>query len=207
VSGDWAVWLAALCTLAIYSILYRENAFYRLFEHIFVGLAMGYTVFTTWAQVLDPLWWDPMTKSKQWPWAFALPAGLLWYLIYTKRYVWMSRLIIMTFLGVAAGMQFKIFANLTIPQLAAAIKDPLWANGLPQFSAIVAAVTLLTVLIYFFFSFEQKSVVVQKTAATGRWLMMFAFGAMFGTTVMARMSLFIGRLQFLLGDWLRVLPK
>jgi len=35
---------------------------------------------------------------------------------------------------------------------------------------------------------------------------MFAFGAMFGSTVMARMSLFIGRLDFLLTDWQPIVP-
>jgi hypothetical protein len=39
----------------------------------------------------------------------------------------------------------------------------------------------------------------------GRWLMMIAFGAMFGSTVMARMSLFIGRLSFLFGDWIHLI--
>ena len=32
--------------------------------------------------------------------------------------------------------------------------------------------------------------------------MMVAFGAMFGNTVMARISLFIGRMRFLLADWI-----
>ena len=31
---------------------------------------------------------------------------------------------------------------------------------------------------------------------------MVAFGAAFGTTVMGRMALLIGRIQFVLGDWL-----
>jgi hypothetical protein len=39
-------------------------------------------------------------------------------------------------------------------------------------------------------------------AGWGRWLMMVAFGAMFGSTVMARMSLLVARLQFLLDKWL-----
>ena len=34
---------------------------------------------------------------------------------------------------------------------------------------------------------------------------MVGFGASFGYTVMARISLFIGRLQFLLGDWLGII--
>jgi len=199
------LWVAALCTLGIYSILYRENVVFRFLEHLYVGLAMGYLVFTAWAMVLEPLWWKPMVKELKWTWAFALPAGTLWYLIYSRRYVWMSRLIIMTALGVASGYAFNWFANLVIPQLSAAIERPLYHQGALQISNIIAAITLICVLVYFFFSFEQKSRVVQGTAATGRWLMMVAFGAMFGTTVMARVSLFIGRLQFLMGDWLGIL--
>jgi len=34
---------------------------------------------------------------------------------------------------------------------------------------------------------------------------MVSFGAAFGYTAMARISLLIGRLQFLLGDWLRII--
>ena len=201
------LWLGAICTLGIYSILYRENVVFRFLEHLFIGLAMGYLIFVTWAQNLEPKWWTPMVKEMKWWWAFALPGGLMYYFIYSKRYVWISRLIIMTSLGVAAGYVFVSFANLVIPQAWAAVERPLWAQGAPQISNLIAGATLLCVLVYFFFSFEQKSKAVRSTATTGRWLMMIAFGAMFGTTVMARMSLLIGRVQFLLGDWLNLLPK
>jgi hypothetical protein len=40
----------------------------------------------------------------------------------------------------------------------------------------------------------------------GVWFLMIAFGASFGYTVMARVSLLIARVQFLLRDWLHVLP-
>lgn len=53
-------WCGAISTFAIYSVLYAENRFYRLFEHIFIGLAAGYGVYITWAQVLGPKWWAPM---------------------------------------------------------------------------------------------------------------------------------------------------
>lgn len=201
------VLVAAACTLGVYSILYRENTVFRFFEHFYVGLAMGYMIFVAWAQVLEPKWWTPMVHEMKWTWALALPAGLLFYLIYSKRYVWMSRLIIMTSLGVASGMVFYSLANAVMPQVWAAVDRPIWSKGAVQVSNLISAVTLLTVLVYFFFSFEQKSRAVRGAAVTGRWLMMVAFGAMFGATVMARMSLLIGRLQFLLGDLLKVLPK
>src|SRR4028119_1923414 len=96
------VWFAALCTLGLYSILYRENRFFRFFEHLFIGLATGYAVYTTWNDTLRPRWWDPMVAEGRWWWAFALPAGLLFYLIYSRKYSWMSRLIFAVFFGFAA---------------------------------------------------------------------------------------------------------
>jgi hypothetical protein len=36
---------------------------------------------------------------------------------------------------------------------------------------------------------------------------MVAFGAGFGYTVMARISLLIGRMSFLLGDWLGIIER
>jgi hypothetical protein len=38
------------------------------------------------------------------------------------------------------------------------------------------------------------------------YYMMVFFGATFGYTVMSRVSLLIGRMEFLLGDWLGLLP-
>ena len=36
----------------------------------------------------------------------------------------------------------------------------------------------------------------------GKWVMMIAFGAAFGATVMGRLTLVMGRLQFLFGQWI-----
>jgi len=39
----------------------------------------------------------------------------------------------------------------------------------------------------------------------GIWFLMISFGASFGYTIMARLSLLIGRIRFLLDDWLHVM--
>ena len=59
---------------------------------------------------------------------------------------------------------------------------------------------------YFFFSFEQKHVALRGSAKLGRWLMMFAFGAIFGSTMMARLALLIDRMYYLTNDFATVLP-
>jgi len=60
------------------------------------------------------------------------------------------------------------------------------------------------VLIYFFFSKEHKGA-LGGVAKLGIWFLMVAFGASFGYTVMGRVSLLIGRMTFMLRDWLHVI--
>ncbi|MHB1459134.1 MAG: hypothetical protein ACYC0V_19680 [Armatimonadota bacterium] len=197
------VWLAAIGTLAIYSILYKENKAYRMAEHIFIGSATGYAVYTTWTQVLKPQWWDRIAEG-QWYWAFALVAGSMYYFIYSKKYVWLSRLIFGALMGLIAGTVFKGFAGTNIDRITASFK-PLYGVDLSTgqiINNVIFILILLTVMSYFFFSFEHKTPMRKLPSNIGRWVLMFAFGAMFGSTVMARMSLLIGRINFLLNDWL-----
>jgi hypothetical protein len=206
-STDVAVWLGALATLALYSILYRENVVYRAAEHIFIGLAMGYGIYFYWTTILYPDWWQPMTKDGQWAWIFAFVAGMLYYAINTKRFVWMSRWVMITMLGLFSGMAFKEWTGTFLPQITKSFKPILLKERVfpyIDFTNLIFVLTLVAVMVYFLFSFEHKSKLVRRTAATGRWLMMIAFGAIFGSTVMARMSLFIGRLYFLFHDWIHL---
>lgn len=66
---------------------------------------------------------------------------------------------------------------------------------------LVLIVGTITGLIYFYFSKEHKGA-LGGAAKVGIYFLMITFGASFGYTVMSRMSLLIGRLYFLYGDWL-----
>jgi hypothetical protein len=65
----------------------------------------------------------------------------------------------------------------------------------------VVVIGVLSTLIYFYFSHEHAGV-LGVTARIGVWFIMVAFGAHFGYTVMGRVSLLIGRVQFLIEDWI-----
>ncbi|MGI6662647.1 MAG: hypothetical protein ACOX4B_04100 [Bacillota bacterium] len=69
---------------------------------------------------------------------------------------------------------------------------------------LVIFIGSLSTITYFFFTREQKGA-LKVTSQIGRWTMMIAFGSAFSNTVMGRLSLLIGRLQYLLGDWLGIL--
>jgi hypothetical protein len=204
-----AVWIGAFCTIGIYSLLYRENKVYRFFEHLFLGLATGWTVASAW--------WNPLWVEGKWYFIFALPAGLLFYFIYSAKHSWMSRLIFGFFFGAASGQAFQAFAGQYFKQFKKVVSinplhpDPLylkdgyaltsvsWAINSILFIGILAAI-----MTYFFFSFEQKGKVIPKVSLFGRYILMFAFGALFGSTIMARMSLLIGRVYFLIHDWMHL---
>jgi len=55
-------WIAAFLTLAIFSYLYKDNPFYKIAEHIFVGVSAGYwTSMYFWTQI------QPNLFGRLWP--------------------------------------------------------------------------------------------------------------------------------------------
>jgi hypothetical protein len=67
----------------------------------------------------------------------------------------------------------------------------------------VFVIALMSVMTYFFFSFKQRTAKgVAQFSTVGRWTLMIGFGAIFGNTVMTRMSFLLDRLMVLHDDWL-----
>ena len=121
------IWVGAFCTLGILSVLYRENKLFRLCEHLFVGLSLGFGIFLGWRDVLKPDWWTPMVHGGEWYRILALVYAGMFYTVYVPRYAWISRLAIGISFGLAAGNAFQGFAGQTMPQIYASFK-PLWGS-------------------------------------------------------------------------------
>jgi hypothetical protein len=67
---------------------------------------------------------------------------------------------------------------------------------------------VVTTLAYFLFAFNDKSGFgrgLKGIGMIGQYMMMIAFGASLGSTIMARLSLVIARLDFLFKTWLGLL--
>lgn len=220
------VLVGGVATLAIFSFLIKENAFYRFFEHLFIGISAGLGVIVTLKNFLWPKILVPMLGLDviQFPDGTALQPynrgyllyllpmafGLLYYFIYSRKYSWLAKLVIGVSLGASAGLAFQGFFNQMLPQLGSSFKPLLvfsdqGFDGRQSIDNTIFVFTLLCVMYYFFFSFRRGSQTMERVATSGRWLMMLCFGAYFGSTVMARMALLVERLQFLLMDWFQAL--
>jgi len=214
--AGFTIWLSALSTLAIFSFLYRENRAFRMAEHILLGLGVGFTVAATITGILLPKWWDPLsTGMRTGRWGdvsfgvLALALGLMWYGVYHKRTIWLSRIVMGLTVGAGAGIAFKAEISDKLPQIVASFKSPYvrsaestaYNNSL---SNTIFLIVLFSVLSYFFFSIEHKGRTLEKSSRLGRSFLMITFGIFFGNTIMTRLAVFIERIWFLLSDWLRI---
>ena len=207
IATDPWVWIAAILTLAIFSFLYRENPFYRIAEHLYVGIANGYAVTFTWHRVLmpaliTPVGHNPSVTTKVWLVCIAI-IGALFFTRFIPRISWLVRIPIAILLGYSAGTSIpRAVDGEIIQQLRATILTRAhFAHWDTAAWAIIILLGVIATVSYFFFSAERKGV-LKPLSYAGIIFIMVGFGASFGYTVMARISLFIGRLQFLLGDWL-----
>lgn len=199
--------LIAIFTISLLSVAFKDNPVYRFVEHLYVGLYAGYMVVINWFNYGKPTLVTSIGQKGQWQLIIPVLIGLLIYTRYFKSIAWMSRYTISFLLGVGSGYVLtKDFKSLFITQITATFKPLAAANGLTTFNNWILVTGVIGTLVYFFFTAERKGV-IGVTGQYGKWIMMIAFGSAFGNTVMARVSLFLGRMQFLLGDWLHVIKS
>jgi len=102
-------------------------------------------------------------------------------------------------IGAGAGMTIPAY---TQARIIAHMKASM--VSLVTIDGVIIVVALSCTLMYFFFSKEQRGA-YGVLAKLGIYFLMIFFGATFGYTVMSRISLLIGRMQFMLGDWLGII--
>ncbi len=193
------VWVAVFFTLSVYTFLWKDNPLFKLAESVTVGVGMGFAIVQWWDLSLKGRFWIPLTTDFSHRFHLIIPAilGILMITRIIPKLSWLSRYALAFTMGAGSGFALPRVIQTSILQ-------QLYATMLPiNFSLhgilynIVIIVGVLSGLMYFFFSKEHKGV-FGGIANVGIWFLMVGFGATFGYTVMARLSLFIGRVLFIL---------
>ncbi|HWO57923.1 MAG TPA: hypothetical protein VNN55_10200 [bacterium] len=211
---DWSttigIWVAAFLTLAIFSFLYKDNPFYKFAEHLMVGVSAGYWVLILFYTAFMPKVVQNLQAGNWW---YLIPTllGLLMWTRLFKGWSWVSRYPLAIYIGVTSGVAITLEMKAkVIEQLYGSIDLVTQMNSANASTALtvnnlIILIGVITALIYFFFSKEHKGA-TGFLAQIGIATLMIGFGASFGFTVMARISLLIQRLQFLMFDWIN-LPR
>jgi hypothetical protein len=207
-------WIAAFCVLAILSLLWKENRLYRIAEHLLLGLTVGFTAAATWVELLQPRWLAPWREAIGSGdiggiifGGSALALGLCWYGLYFKKGEWLMRLVLGVVLGAGAGQALRNNFTQQMPIVATSFKSPIVIQEGARFDLwgsinnSLFLVALISVLVYFFFVFEQRSAAMRGVSRMGRFWLMVGFGVYFGNTIMTRLSVLIERVWFVVDDF------
>ena len=196
------MWIGVGLSLCIFSFLYKDNPFYKLAEHIFVGVSAGYTMCIGYWQVIHPNLIDKL-QNGDWRYLIAAAMGLMLLTRLVPKYAWLSRWPLAFMVGIFAGYNIVYTMQAQVLRQIEATVLPLWGNDTWQATCInwIIVVGVVTGLMYFYFSKEHKNTLWGKTAKIGIYVLMISFGAAFGYTVMARVSLLVGRVLWFQDVW------
>ncbi|QDU10130.1 hypothetical protein [Gimesia aquarii] len=224
-SRTLGLWVAAFCTLAIFSFLYGDNPLYKFTEAVFVGVSAAYAmVVAFWTEIVTNLFaklfpgfarmsfLPDISEDVQSDLLYLIPLVLsvllLWRL--APKGSWIARWPLAFFIGATAGIRLISYLeadfigqiqNTIMPFIVFDSKGSfLWIESLRN-TIVILGVT--SCMVYFFFSIEHEGV-VKYISRLGVWFLMVTFGASFAYTVMGRIALLSGRLDFLFNNWLGI---
>jgi hypothetical protein len=209
VSTDLGIWVGAIFTIIIYTyfINNKQNIGFRFAQSTVIGIALGYIVVLVMAQNIYKLALQKMFAGNL---LYIIPIllGLLLYTRYIPEYSYLTRipvaLIVSVGLGVGAraSLETDIFKQIQ----ATASLNILGTDPMTAFNNLVFIVGVICATAYFFFTIGTKTTEsenpLQYVRTLGRYYLLIYFGTRFGATIMSRLSLFLGRLNFLLFEWL-----
>ncbi len=213
-STDLKIWIGAIVSLGMYSYLYKENPFFRVCEHLYLGLSLAHLAVMGWTNVRD-LGLKPLGEGKV---VVLIPVllGVLLFSRYIPKLAWLCRYSLAYLVGVASAVTITgVLDAGIIAQVRGAVAPVDSVN-----SAFSLIANVASIVVFFFIigsngngnsngkdnktTWLQRA--VRETSVVGRFILMVSFGAVFGTTIMARLGLFIPRLKFLFGDWIHLIP-
>lgn len=200
------IYIKALCVIGMLSFMWKENPYYQLMEHIFVGLAAGQAVAAGYALIKN----SALTPIAKGSWALLLPiiVGLMLYLRFFKQVAWLARIpnSLLLGIGLGAGTAGCIASDVVAQTRATMVPITNLTNA-------VFVIGWLTIVSFFFFTlfqdekrgFSAVRVGVKHLSTVGRWTLMICFGASVGNVISGRLSMLINKLQFILGDLLGII--
>jgi hypothetical protein len=211
-------------TMMILSYIIGDNPFFRVAEHIFVGVSIGYAVLVAFYNVFLP---TVFQNDNLW---LALPPLILCLALVVKilpsqmqltSAIGNFSLAFLIGVGVALAIGGALFGTLQ-PQTVASAQisfspdNPAYQDtqGTPFFLHVAFLKNLIILLgtigtlFYFTFALRPEGILggfregfVRFWAGMGRWVILITLGALFANTVNARLALLLDRLWFLADSW------
>ena len=204
VSADPQIWIQAFLTIAATSFVFRDNIVFKFAQYTFIGVAAGHAIVMGVKNIINYGWVHLAGGAYIYVVVFIL--GIMLYARFSKEYYWLYRYPIAFMVGNGIGISIRAAIHSDFIKNIAATASPLVATApMDTINNIIIFVGCITALSHFIFTYEgMHKGTLGFVPKVGRWMMLMAFGASFGNTVMPRFGMYQGRILFLLRDWLQV---
>ncbi|MEZ4366085.1 MAG: helix-hairpin-helix domain-containing protein [Kofleriaceae bacterium] len=103
-------WLGIFLTLSILSFLYKDNPFYKLGEHLFIGTSLGYIIITQYDNTLEPKLLGKLGHDA-WKLVPLVMVLALLVRVFSRQWAWVGRYPLAFVIALYAGLQINAMAE------------------------------------------------------------------------------------------------
>lgn len=103
-------WLGIFLTFAILSFLYKDNPIYKLAEHLFIGVSIGFVVMKQYYDTVRPKLIENLADGQLW-YLVGLGLSIMLFMKLSRRWGWMGRFPIAFVVAFYAGLQINGYAQ------------------------------------------------------------------------------------------------
>jgi hypothetical protein len=208
--------LGTVLTLMTLSYLLGDNFFYRLALHIFIGTLVGYSLGVV---LRDILFGTVLTQLNNNPISVVVPVvlGILLLIKGLPKQAYIGNFSVAYLVGVGAAVALSgALLGTLVPQVEAAGRAlspasiaSFWMGPLDGLLIVVG--TICTLMAFNFTARQRQGStglwarIVKTVAWLGRGFLLFAFGVAFAGAVTASLSIFTGRVQYLIDAFSSIL--
>ena len=204
--------MAGLLTLMVFSYLLGANPLWRIAQSLLVGVSVGYVSLVVLTQVIAPqvgrIIEPPAGAQETERWLAIVPValGLLMLLRIAVPGAWPASLGLNLVVVVGSALALGgALAGILVPQTLDSMRLVYFSADDPAAIAamvgnIVLVLGVICALIYFAFGARangERPRVVRELSVVGRWVLVFAFGAILGSLATTFYRALIGQLVFL----------
>jgi hypothetical protein len=183
-------------TLFILTLSYGDNPLYEFGAYLLIGSSAGWTTVQIISFITKAAW-TPMLSGKPW-YALSLLLGIALFARFIPQYRWIYRYPMAVVIGTGTGLAIN-------GAIGAQIVKQMTANFIPIFSGdavtivsnLIIIIGTITSLSYFLFTEKFRSGPMESIGKLGRYAIMGALGATFGSVMTFRINALIGRINFL----------
>jgi hypothetical protein len=198
--------LVSIQIMAMWSYVYfGGSVVYDYIQDLYVASAVAYSAITAYESLITT-GWVPLVTRGEWHYVIPLMLGFLMFAVISRKWTWISRYPSAILLGVGMGLGMASYAYTDITQQITSA----WTLGLIHglyFEWIVIIVGMMLTIWFFIYTVPHKGpgmtpTILDRLADAGKAFVMIYITSKYASTVMYRLTLFIGNLQRILWDWL-----